>query len=33
MPGKWVYPMDPECPEVKSFMEGQNDPFMQMSGC
>lgn len=31
--GRWVYPLDPSCPHVKSFERGQEDPMMKMSGC
>ncbi len=31
--GRWHAPLDPDCPDVISYSEQADDPFMQMSGC
>ena len=33
MVGRYVYPLDPECPDVMEYMEMGDDPYMRMSGC
>ena len=33
MVGRWVYPLDPECPDVQEFGELADDPMMIDSGC
>ena len=33
MRGRWVYPLDPECPKVKAFRDGlYNDPMTKAMG-
>lgn len=34
MTGRWVYPLDPKCPDVAAYNESvMDDPIMDMSGC
>lgn len=33
MPGRYVYPLDPDCPDVIEYCKMADDPIMQMSGC
>jgi hypothetical protein len=34
MTGRWVFPIDPECPEVAEYMERLfSDPMTSYSGC
>lgn len=34
MAGRWVAPLDPECPEVVAYhAQTDDDPIMEMSGC
>lgn len=30
---RYVYPVDPECPDVAEYLKMGDDPIMQMSGC
>jgi len=33
MPGRWVYPLDPECPKVRDFRDAlYNDPMTHAMG-
>jgi len=31
--GRWVYPLDDDCPAVIKFMQLADDPLMRESGC
>ncbi len=34
MPGRWVYPVDPDCPEVAQYVSDLwDDPMTSESGC